>query len=383
MDSLKLIFVGIAVGIRDAILGIAALYHLDKSKLELSADKSAHGKEQFQPETILSKRRAQAGVPKPISKREKPKILHRILQCCALNGGVFGLSILVFHHGVIPWLQVLMGTLFGASPGLSSVVWSWMKPVLLCTFSALWVLPLFLLSKVVNSLWFQDIADSAYRNLRGRPQLLSSISKLVADALFSVLIQALFLLQSMLVSLLPIAPLGEIVSIVHLSLLYSLYAFEYKWFNMGWELHKRLSFIEHNWPYFVGFGLPLAISTALPSSYFISGCVFSILFPLFIISGNEATPMTGTCEYPLQLFSPVVCLSNALFHRTIGPNANVPSGRQMLSTPPLTPAKETLKLKRPRSHLSLHSSPSSNSSTRVRKEKHASRRGSSLTKDTF
>lgn len=35
---------------------------------------------------------------------------------------------------------------------------------------------------------------------------------------------------------------------------------------MGWELHKRLAFIETNWAYFLGFGLPLAILTHLPNS---------------------------------------------------------------------------------------------------------------------
>ena len=85
----------------------------------------------------------------------------------------------------------------------------------------------------------------------------------------------------------PIKILGVALNLVHQCLLHSLYCFEYKWFSQvclgiackctvenspsshtakGIELHRRLDYIETNWPYFLGFGLPLAVITSLPES---------------------------------------------------------------------------------------------------------------------
>ncbi|CAG2204453.1 EI24 [Mytilus edulis] len=110
-----------------------------------------------------------------------------------------------------------------------------------------------------------DIADAAYVKSRGKPQLLY-ISTLIADMSFSLLIQALFLIQSTAAIFLPIPMVGTVVGLIHMCLLHSLYSFEYKWFNMGWEVHKRLQYIENRWPYFCGFGLPLALVTSFHSS---------------------------------------------------------------------------------------------------------------------
>ncbi|CAH1646821.1 unnamed protein product [Spodoptera littoralis] len=299
MESVTNFSVSLIKGFIDSLRGLKVLLYLDKEINERALSRS--------PPTEIDK-----NIQKQPKLKQESKVLTRVLQSCILNGFIFLLSILIFEYALLPAVKYLVIVVFGHNPGVAHNVWAWMQPFLSMTFRMIWVLPLFLLSKLVNSLWFQDIADSAYRHRRGRPQFMSSVSKIIADSLFSLLVQALFLVQSMLVNMLPIAYIGELLCLVHMCLLYSLYSFEYKWFNMGWELHKRLTFIESNWPYFLGFGLPLAVLTQIPQSYIISGCVFSIFFPVFILSGNEASPVIGS-EYPLRLFSPVVAISNGLF----------------------------------------------------------------------
>lgn len=83
------------------------------------------------------------------------KVLSRVLQCCLLNGGIFWLSIVAFEYLVIPGLRYLLLTLVLGHSSIAKSVWSWTEPFLEFTFSALWVVPLFLLSKFINTLYFQ------------------------------------------------------------------------------------------------------------------------------------------------------------------------------------------------------------------------------------
>ncbi|RWS26402.1 etoposide-induced protein 2.4-like protein [Leptotrombidium deliense] len=214
MQHFKNVGFAVVLGLRDSLSGIAAIRHLRANDNVLNEE--------------------QRGVQR---RRNNNNAIKRICECCFLNGGVFWLSIQAFECVLLPCLYWFMEIILGSSPGLLSSVWYWLQPLLSYTFGALWVLPLFMLSRIVNALWFQDIADSAYR---GRSQLLRSKSKLIADTLFSlvcllfsILSKSLLLFQSLMVTLLPISFLGQCFNLLHLSLLYSLYSFEYKWFNMG------------------------------------------------------------------------------------------------------------------------------------------------------
>ncbi|XP_043242390.1 etoposide-induced protein 2.4-like isoform X2 [Amphibalanus amphitrite] len=310
MGALQNILYGIWRGIYDSVRGFLLIFTLDDKASEV-----AHPVKHSEQAKHHSRHR-----PAKRTQEKEPSLRQRLLECCALNGGVLLLSLLLFEYAVLPALRLGVRLAFGAG-ALSSDRWSvWMilNLILTYTFSALWVLPIFGISKIINCIWFQDIADTAYRSSQGRASSQLSVSILVADTLFSIFAQALFLIQGMLASLvLPIYGLGDAVCLLHMCLLYALYSFEYKWFNMGWELHKRLAFIETEWPYFLGFGLPLALLTQIFPSYIMNGCLFSLVFPVFILSGNEAEPVVGLCATRLQLFTPVIMVSNALFRRTV------------------------------------------------------------------
>ncbi|XP_078458736.1 etoposide-induced protein 2.4 homolog isoform X2 [Lampetra fluviatilis] len=185
-DTAKCAVLNVLKGVRDSIWGMSAVLRLDK-RVEREREKQ--------------RERRRKG---PDWKEDEPKIVIRILQCCAWNGGIFWLSIQLFYSIFIPALQALTALVFsrfiqGGAESLHLGVWRWLEFILSSIFGALWVLPLFLLSKIVNAIWFQDIADLAHLGSRGgKSHSFPSLSKFVADLLFSLLLQALFLLQKVI-----------------------------------------------------------------------------------------------------------------------------------------------------------------------------------------
>ena len=193
--------------------------------------------------------------------------------------------------------------------------------VLHFVFSVLWILPLYLISKVVMGFWFTDVAEAVYKVFYGPPRSFSSISTAAADFLYSTSFETLVLLQAMVINRTVKYPFNQVLYSVHICLLYALYAFEYKWFNRGLQLRVRLQLLETNWPYFCGFGFPLYVATHIVFSYYpvvVSGCIFSILFPFMIVSGTRASSPSSGPGIKLPLFQPSAWLCSLIFTSSIG-----------------------------------------------------------------
>lgn len=226
------------------------------------------------------------------SKQKSEKLYQRLFESCILNG-VFLLScMLAFSFILMPVLNYMYYAIL--SPEKHDLINMYLNPVLQLTFSFVWILPVFLLSKIFNLLWHQEIADIAFLQKYDSEKLKEyaaekpQISAAIADTIFTCTMELIFLVQSSLTAFVPLPWLSQLLTHVHLAFLYSLYAFEYKWCNMSWDIEKRISFIETRWPYFFGFGLSLSGLLSFAGSYFYCATLFAFVFPAFIISSIEA-----------------------------------------------------------------------------------------------
>ncbi|XGW17800.1 hypothetical protein V3C99_002414 [Haemonchus contortus] len=255
-------------GCLDAFRGLAFVWQLDKDEEYVvvnSAPRTA-------PRTVMQQRRELRGtVPRPAERiyRRRERVWKRVFQCVVTNAGI--------------WL--LVWTILRLCSSVSDVS---AGPITI--LSHLIVLPIFLFTRIVLALWFSDIAGACLRTLNLDPPPSVEFSTALSDVLVSLLLGCVFLAQGLLVSYLPLPSfLCSIISFIHLSLLNSMYSFEYFWSSRSVLLHKRIERLESYLPYFIGFGAPLTFVSTLSNNFLLNGSVFGTFFPLLIISSYKAS----------------------------------------------------------------------------------------------
>jgi len=237
-------------------------------------------------------------------------IRERIIQCTVLNIVIFVGSVIMLDFLINPLIRFILTykppeevQAFGANisfldntpindyvdrgqvENFGSLFFELLSQILI-------IYPFYALSFILNTIWYQDIADHAFVSRGGRrhspPFTFQRWVKAIAEELYRALLIVFFLAQTALVAFVPI--IGSWLVVLHFSWLYALYSFEYKWALEGWPLERRLTYFEQHWAYFAGFGAFSACLTVYVRK-FISAGVYAGLFPIFLILAITAEPV--------------------------------------------------------------------------------------------
>lgn len=155
-------------------------------------------------------------------------------------------------------------------------------------YKVLWIYPIYCISFVLNTVMYQEVADSALTltHRQPPPSALPLFERLI-DETFRVLLNLVYVIQINLLYYLPVV--GAPLYFVHSCWLASIYCFEYRWVHHRWDSKKRLDYFEENWLYFAGFGFPVSFVSFL-CPRFVDAGVFALLFPICILTASAAEP---------------------------------------------------------------------------------------------
>lgn len=264
--------------------------------------------------------------------RRSRKVFVKTGQCFLLNGFIFLGSIFFFQKVVVPILHwLLMFQLKEEqTAGSGEFFLGSLQKILIGICYVFWLYPLYIISFVINCIWYNEIAQQAFAVLelsdhtyvkekqqqqqqlqQQQPQArrvlkanqrrasqgnggMESILLSIGEQIYSVIMLSIFFIEVFAVSFIPYV--GNYLNFLLLSWLYAYYCFDYRWGFAQWSLERRLLFFETNWAFFAGFGSPCVLATFF-FSQFVSYGVMAILFPLFVLVATGSHPDTVVALY--------------------------------------------------------------------------------------
>jgi len=210
-------------------------------------------------------------------------IRFRTLQCFMLNGVIFLGSILLFNWAVDPVLSMMRRLVQDDE--------AWTTEFVVASFSVLykvlWIYPIYCISFILNTVMYQEVADSALALLQHKPPRPSPPLERLINEAFRMLVNFVYIIETNLLYYVPVC--GPALYFVHSCWLASVYCFEYRWVHQRWTSAARLDYFERHWLYFAGFGFPVSFVSFL-CPRFIDAGVFALLFPIFVLTASRAEP---------------------------------------------------------------------------------------------
>lgn len=253
-------------GLKDSIIGIMFIRRL----LEEDAKEVKVVPPEPKERSVMQMRREKQGIFRrpPEPPKKKDSLVKKLTQIYAMN-----LGFVVIWQAFVFFLSFLFGFFGKAELGESIGFFT--------------IIPLFVLTKIVQMLWFSDVSGACMRALNQPPPNQESMGRMLGETITSLVHSNIFFVQTMMSQYLPIPIITPFIFFVHMALLHSMYCFDYFFESYNFSFNRRANYFETRWPYFLGFGTPLTIATSIFSSMFANGVMYAILFPLFIISSYK------------------------------------------------------------------------------------------------
>ncbi|EFN53255.1 hypothetical protein CHLNCDRAFT_137174 [Chlorella variabilis] len=265
-----------------------------------------------------------------------PRILVSAVVAAAVTVSSGG-NVLLLEYGLKPLVHLLLTAVVGgASAGAIS-------SALVGLYHLLWLAPAYLVSLLVNCIWYSEIAELVVvagqrRALQQRAQrqgvMLVAAQQggavlkvhrpdavaFISQEVYRAALLAVFFAQVTLAGALP--KIGPLLNFLLLSCLYALYCFDYKWSLHSVPLQQRIAYFERHWAFFLGFGCATVLPMAV-ASFYVGAALIGLLFPLDIMMAADSNPklvyqqvlgegnVHGSLP-PLPMFRPACWATNQL-----------------------------------------------------------------------
>lgn len=212
------------------------------------------------------------------------KIRKATLRCVLLNGLLLVGSVALLHTAVLPFIHIVGGLVLTADDGelTKGVVQHIVAGAVNILYQIFWIVPLYMISLLMNTIWFSRIGDAAFE-LRHGVKASVGVQDTIKEALYRGLVVVIYMMLTLIVYKIPVV--GELMSLVMVCWINAMYSFEGAWAMQGMDLQTRLDFMESYWPYFMGFGMPVALVSSF-WSLFVGLGVFAVCFPACIIQAT-------------------------------------------------------------------------------------------------
>jgi etoposide-induced 2.4 mRNA len=180
---------------------------------------------------------------------------------------VFGISFILFHSIIVPsmtFLAMKMKMAVSMEVAVAKVL-----------FNVLWMYPMHVFAFLVNSLWYQDIANEAFaimnkaapapvalhtpsvtetlRQIMDIPGTL--VTRLARELYRFVILSNFMVVLAILENVILPFPLNMALGLVGWTSLNAFFIFEYRWSHAGVvSLERKIDILESHWSYFLAFG---------------------------------------------------------------------------------------------------------------------------------